>query len=649
MSEEHKPYIPSDKSLPETTIKAFILGAILSIVLSAANAYLGLFAGMTVSASIPAAVLSMAILRLFKQHNILENNIVQTAASAGESLAAGAIFTFPALVLMGYWTEFNYWETMLIALCGGILGILFTIPLRSALIVKQKLQFPEGVATSEVLKSGEKGGNAVKFLIWGGLVGAFTKFAAGGLRLWPNQAEGATIIGKGGYAYAGINLSPALIGVGYIVGIRIAALVFAGGVISWWFAIPIYFAINGAPQESFTDAGWTVWNDQIRYLGVGAMVVGGLWALISLRSAVSGAVKSGIDALRSQGPGMSSIARTEKDTPMSWVIIAIGVMIIPVFIIYIREIENVPITALMAILMVLAGFLFAAVAGYMAGLVGSSNNPISGVTIATILTSALILLALLGSGAEKGPAAAILIGAVVCCAAAIAGDNMQDLKAGHLLGATPYRQQIMQVVGVVSAALVLPLILELLNKGFGFGAATEANPDALAAPQATLMESVARGVFDGDLPWTMVFIGMAIGVIIIILDERQRLKGSWRIPVLAVAVGIYLPFELDSAIMVGGILAYLISLYQKRNRSKVQGDFEEAEAKSNNVGLLIASGLITGEALIGILLAIPAAAEKGDFFQILADPLNSFWGLLVLLFICYWLYRLATKAFFKIE
>lgn len=636
---KHRPYIGPEIKLPEVTVKAFFLGALLSIILSAANAYLGLFAGMTVSASIPAAVLSMAILRFFKKHNILENNIVQTAASAGESLAAGVIFTFPALVLMGYWTEFNYLETMLIALCGGVLGVLFTIPLRSALIVKQNLQFPEGVATSEVLKTGEKGGGSVKYLLWGGIAGALAKFMEAGFKLWNGVFETATMAGNRVYAYFGMNLSPALIAVGYIVGIRIAALVFIGGAISWWIAIPIYAASVGTTTNDLVGMGGAIWSGQIRYLGVGAMVVGGLWALINLRGAISLAVKSGMDALKKGGAGVKQL-RTEMDAPMSWVIIAIGAMIVPVFIIYIREIEQVGITALMSILMVIAGFLFSAVAGYMAGLVGSSNNPISGVTIATILTSALILLALLGSGAEKGPAAAILIGAVVCCAAAIAGDNMQDLKAGHILGATPRSQQIMQMVGVTSAALVLPLVLQLLNTAYGFGPATEAQPDSLAAPQATLMESVARGVFSGDLPWTMVYIGAALGVVIILIDKFQESRGSdFRVPVLAVAVGLYLPFELDSAIMVGGIIAWAVGRYKRR-----QPNWSEETENESGPGLLFASGLITGEALIGIFLAIPVAIYgSGDIMALLENPLPSVIGLLVVLGICFWLYSIGKR------
>ncbi len=649
MSNNTKPYIGADKKLPETTIKAFILGAILSVVLSAANTYLGLFAGLTVSASIPAAVISMAVLRLFKKHNILENNIVQTSASAGESLAAGVIFTFPALVLLGYWTEFNYLETMLVALCGGVLGVLFTVPLRSALIVKKKLQFPEGVATSEVLKSGEEGGKAIRYLIWGSLVGAGIKLVESGLKLWGGIAQGATVAGNKLYMYFGMNLSPALIAVGYIVGIRIAALVFIGGVISWWIAIPIYVAITGVPDGSTAvGLGNSIWSGQIRYLGVGAMVVGGLWALIDLRQSIGFAVSSGIKAIREK-VDYSKILRTERDTPMSYVIVAIGIMIIPVFIIYMRMVGDYSISALMAILMIIAGFLFSAVAGYMAGLVGSSNNPISGVTIATILTSALILLALLGSGAERGPAAAIMIGAVVCCAAAIAGDNMQDLKAGHILGATPQKQQIMQMVGVVSAALVLPLVLQLLLVGYGFGPATEANPDSLSAPQATLMASVAQGVFAGNLPWTMVYIGMALGVAIIALDQYQKSRNaSFRVPVLAVAVGLYLPFQLDSAIMLGGVIAWLVSRYQNQLKASKGDGHKAALQSSERTGLLVASGLITGEALIGILLAIPVAITQRSDVLSLGLNLGTFGTVLgsaVILLVCFWLYNRATAAY----
>ncbi|MEO1049662.1 MAG: oligopeptide transporter, OPT family [Bacteroidota bacterium] len=662
--EENKPYIPASKKLPEITIKAVILGALLSVALSAANTYLGLFAGMTVSASIPAAVISMAALKLFRKNNILENNIVQTSASAGESLAAGVIFTFPALVLMGYWDEFNYWETALISLCGGVLGVLFTIPLRSALIVKQKLKFPEGVATSEVLKSGEEGGKAIKYLAFGAIIGGLAKLSTLGFKIWEEVLEKSTLLSKKAFLYFGINLSPALVAVGYIVGIKVAILIFAGGVISWWIGVPTVIGIVGtdnliqefiasgaitkpADQVSSMDLGKAIFATKIRYLGVGAMLVGGLWTLISLRKTIGDSLRQGVAAFKSSNKS-EEVPRTEMDTPFKWVIMGIGIMIVPVFAIYVREIEQVTVTAFMAIVMVFAGFLFAAVAGYMAGLVGSSNNPISGVTIATVLTSSLTLLALLGSDAQKGPAAAILIGSVVACAAAIAGDNMQDLKAGNILGATPRNQQIMQMIGVVSAAFILPLVLELLNTAFGFGVPTEDRPKALTAPQAFLMQSVAQGVFSGDLPWTFVTIGGILGIVVIILDKIQEKRGAdFRIPVLAVAIGIYLPFQLDSAIMLGGVIAWLVSRYQKSKRANADNATHQASLqRSNRTGLLFASGLITGEALLGILIAIPIAySEDVNVLALLKDPLGTGPGILVLGALCFWLYRLAARAY----
>lgn len=648
MEEQQKPYIGSGTKLPETTVKAFILGISLSVILSGANAYLGLFAGMTVSASIPAAVISMALLKMFRNSNILENNIVQTAASAGESLAAGVIFTFPALVILGYWQDFNYLETALIALSGGVLGVMFTIPLRRALIIDMKLKFPEGVATSEVLKTGETGGKGIKYLVIGGAIGAIAKLFDSGFKLWDGLFAKATIAGQNTLMFFGLNLSPALLAVGYIVGFRIAFLIFLGGMISWWAAIPIYLNVVGVPAGAdAVDLGYSVWSSQIRFLGVGAMVVGGLWALIGLRKTLGVALKAGVDSFKGS-KSFEDTPRTEKDTPMKWVIIGIGVMIVPIFIIYLREIQNVSITFLMSLIMVVAGFLFSSVAGYMAGLVGSSNNPISGVTIATILTSALILLALMGSGAEGGPVAAILIGSVVACAAAIAGDNMQDLKAGHILGATPFRLQIMQMVGVVTAAFTLPWVLNLLHTAYGFGPKTLENPDALTAPQATLMASVAEGVFGGGLPWTMVFIGAIIGVLIIILDQYQASRGSeFRFPVLAVAVGLYLPFELDSTIMLGGIIALIVGRYQNSNPVK---DFKMAVQRSDRSGLLFASGLITGEALLGILIALPIAIyESTDILALTDESFGSWPGLILILGVCYWLYKVAVKSYHREE
>ncbi|NQV15769.1 oligopeptide transporter, OPT family [bacterium] len=580
------------KPLPEITPKAIILGILLSMVLAGANAYLGLFAGMTASASIPAAVISMGVLRMFKNHNILEDNIVQTAASAGESLAAGVIFTIPALLLMGYWESFNYLEIAKIAGIGGLIGVLFTIPLRRALIVEAKLTYPEGIATAAVLRAGHAKENDSEHGVQGGLkllasasvIGATMKLAQQGFALWHAALEGATHFGRSVLGF-GFDLSPALISVGYIVGRNISILVFAGGLISWFIAIPIYTAIYGFEGDAF-EAASTIWDTKIRYLGVGAMVVGGIWSLIKLFKPLLIGIQASLRTYSTLESGVE-IKREERDIPIKYVGIALLVLLIPVFMIYNDILPSADIAFLMTIIMMIFGFFFSAVAAYMAGVVGSSNNPISGVTVATVLFASLLLLAILGSGSLQGAAAAIMVGAVVCNAAAIGGDNLQDLKTGYIVGATPWKQQVMQVIGVISAALVLGIVLDILHTAYTIGSPT------LSAPQATLMKAVAEGVFQGNLPWDMVIIGAILGVIIIGLDIRQeRLGSDFRIPILAVAVGIYLPVSLTSPIFVGGMLAHF-------------GDKMGATDASRKKGLLLAAGLITGEAIMGILVAIP--------------------------------------------
>lgn len=617
-----KPYISPETKLNELTIRSMVIGAVLSVILGAANAYFGLFSGLTVSASIPAAVISMAILKAFKNSNILENNLVQTAASAGESVAAGVIFTIPALVIMDYWQEFNYWETTMISIAGGVLGVLFTIPLRRALIVQEKLKFPEGVATAEVLKTGKEGGKSIRFLVFGSLLGGVFKLGTEALKIWPGLFEKATLISQKYYAYFSLSLSPALVAVGYIVGLNVSTLVFMGGAITWWIAIPAYIASTGfdsvaaelvaagefanVGDVNADNVGISLWSAKMRFLGVGAMIVGGLWTLLNLRSALSNAFKSGVKAFREGAQKVENTLRTELDTPLSWALIGIGVLVVPIFFIYLTIIQNVAITLFMALIMILAGFLFSAVAGYMAGLVGSSNNPISGVTISTILSTALLLLLLMGSSdPSRGAAGAILVGAVVACAAAIAGDNMQDLKAGHVLGATPRNQQIMQIIGVVAGAILIAPVLNLLLESKGIGSPTAENPDPLTAPQATLMMSVATGIFGGQLPWNIIYVGMGLGAVIIAVDSYlKKIKSSFTMPVLAVAVGLYLPFELDSSIFVGGLIAWMLERgYRKMSLPK------EGAAKASNAGLLIASGLITGEALMGICIAILASIK----------------------------------------
>lgn len=644
---EDQPVIPAAQILPEITVKAFILGIFLSVILAGANAYLGLFAGMTVSASIPAAVISMGVLRFFRRANILENNIVQTAASAGESLAAGVIFTLPALVMMGYWTTFPWVWVTLIAGLGGIIGVLFTIVLRRALILEARLKYPEGIATAEVLKSGEEGGSAVKYLAIAGITGAVFKLCETGFHLWSATIEGARKL-AGSLFYFGSNLSPALVSVGYIVGLNIAVLVFSGGFISWVICIPIYYAVNGAPPgvgDSPVDVAYEIWSSRIRYIGVGAMIVGGLWALVNLRGAITSGIKAGLEAYRGGAEGNELLPRTERDVPTKWVFVGLAISIIPLYAYYLIVVSGVAVSFLLALLMLVAGGLFSAVAGYMAGLVGSSNNPISGVTIATILSTSLVLLVIMGAGHPEGPAAAILVGAVVCCAAAISGDTLQDLKAGHLVGATPYKQQIMEILGTVSAALVMAPVLMLLLKAYGFGQPTPDHPNPLAAPQATLMASVASGVFLGNLPWTMIIIGAFIAVGIISFDQYQAGRGaSFRAPILAVAVGIYLPIELSTPIFIGGLISYLVSRGGQSFLSRP--NFAQMKLKSDQAGLLFASGLITGEALVGILMAIPIVVSgNADVLAIVAAPWGGIPGMVLLAGVCYWLYRTAATAY----
>ena len=634
--------------LAEITVKAVILGIVLSVVLAGANAYLGLFAGMTVSASIPAAVVSMGVLRLFRRSNILENNIVQTAASAGESLAAGVIFTIPALVILDYWSEFDFVWVTVIAGFGGLLGVLFTIPLRRALIVEGKLKFPEGIATAEVLKSGERGGSDVKYIVQAAVVSGLFKLGAAGLRIWTGVIELARPIG-GTVAYFGSNLSPALLSVGYIVGLNIAVLIFLGGFCNWLIAIPICAAWQGWPTvdaEAIPAVEWAhqIWSSQTRYIGVGGMLVGGLWTVLKLRTSIFSGIMSGLKAYRSVQGETVTIARTQKDIPMKWILVLIAGSVVPLFIVYQVFVARVSVSAVMAVTMLLTGFLFSAVAGYMAGLVGSSNNPISGVTIATVLVSALLLLLLMGKGAENGPAAAIIVGSVVCCAAAIAGDNMQDLKAGYIVGATPWKQQVMQMVGTVSAALVMAPILTLLFKADGFAGHASARENPLIAVQANLMASVSKGVFEGALPWRFIWVGAVVAVAVIILDEYLRRRdSSFRTPVLAVAIGFYLPFELSVPIFAGGIIHQVIKVYHQRKQTakdKVERPVPRDSSDEPRRGVLFASGLITGEALVGILLAIPIVISgRENVLAVLDRPLGAWPGVVLLAGIGYWLYR----------
>ncbi len=634
------PVVAAERNIIEFTVKALILGAVLSMILAAANAYIGLLVGLTVSASIPAAAVSMGVLRMFRRSTILENNMVQTAASAGEALVAGIIFTIPALVMMKAWAGYEYGPMVAIGVLGGILGVAFTVPLRRALIVEARLAFPEGQATAEVLKTGgverdrdlDTSGEAdtgFKRLLQAAGIGAVFKFVESGVGLLAGNVATTQSWLAGKYLFLGnISISPALIGVGYIVGINIASLIFIGGAIGTLIGVPLNWAFNHAAIMTATgiDPG-TAWSQldanqwgalagqswqDCRRVGVGAMMIGGLWSLISLARPLVDGVRSSIQAYRDTRDGGKAALRTEFDTPINYVFIVVLLSTVPLFLIFNFALAEYPdrlmISGVMTVLMLVFGFIFSSVAGYMAGLVGSSNNPISGVTIATVIVSALILLQLMGSqgiAGTLGPIAVIYLAGLICSSAAIAGDNMQDLKCGHVVGATPWRQQVFQVIGVVAAAVVIPFILQLLDNQYGIGRPSP-NPEAipnsvLAAPQASLMYALASGIFGAGIEWNFIIMGFALAIVLIVLDKIQEKRGStFRFPVLAVAVGVYLPLGLSVPIFVGGVIAWLV-----KRRS---AGLDEAQwTKRASLGLLVASGLITGEALMGVLVALLAA------------------------------------------
>jgi putative OPT family oligopeptide transporter len=642
-----------ERAVPQLTARAVVLAIVLAMILAAANSYLGLFAGMTIASAIPSAVVSMAVLRALGGGGILENNIVQTGGSAGTSLASGVIFTIPALVILGFWKEFDYWWVLAISGLGGVLGVLFSVPLRRSLIVDQDLAFPEGKAAAEVLKAGDNPSEGIKILGATALAGGLAKLAAAsGLRLIPDTAFLSGYFGKIIF-YLGTNLSPALLGVGYIVGLNIGIVVVAGSVVSWNVAIPIYGAFfleqnaplaHAAAGLSAADAASLVWSREIRYLGVGAMLVGGIWTLIQLRSSLLSGIRSGLAVSRA-GAG-HVIAATEQDLPMKWILIGVVAFTIPLWVLYQNIVGSLAVSLPMTIIMIVAGFLFCSVSAYMAGLVGSSNNPVSGITIATILFAAVVLLVLMGPNSRLGPVATIMIGSVVCCAACIAGDNLQDLKAGYIVGATPWKQQLMLAIGACVCALVMAPVLNLLAKAYGIGIPTPEHPNPLLAPQATLMASVAKGMFGGELPWNMVAVGGLIGIANIAVDEVLRIRRStFRAPVLAAAIGIYLPIDVTMPIFLGGLLAWFAQrkLFSG-NVAGVRPTAEEVERRTRK-GVLFSAGMITGEALMGILIAIPIVGYgRADILALPPEWQFGQWlGVLILMVLALQLYRTASS------
>ncbi|RYZ73091.1 MAG: oligopeptide transporter, OPT family [Lysobacteraceae bacterium] len=643
---------------PQLTFRAVVLAIVLAMILSAANAYLGLFAGLTIATAIPAAVVSMGVLRLLGGGTILENNIVQTGASAGSSIAAGVIFTIPALIILGYWQDFRYSWVLAIAGLGGLLGVLFSVPLRRTMIVEDPLPFPEGKAAAEVLKAGENPGPGLKILALSAGVGALVKLAAAsGLKMIPDSWAQAGFFANGkGLAYLGTNLSPALLGVGYIVGLNIGIVVLSGAVLSWHVAIPLYNALflDSDPVlaaqvagAGAVDTAFAIWSAKVRYLGVGAMLIGGVWTLFSLRKSLVSGIRSGFAAARKAKGEV--VAETDRDLPMKWMLVALVVFVIPLAVLYHAIVSSDASVAspwaigiLMTIIMIVAGFLFVSVSAYLAGLVGSSNNPVSGITIATILFASVVLVFLLGRESPIGAVAAIMIGAVVCCAAAVGGDNLQDLKAGYIVGATPWKQQLMLAIGAFSCALIMAPVLNLLATAYGIGAPTAEHPNPLAAPQAMLMASVAKGMFGGKLPWDMIAIGAAVGAAIIALDEWLKAHGKkFRVPVLAAAIGIYLPLELMVPIFLGGLISHFV-----QRKHKVGDHEEEEKDRIHRPGTLFSAGLITGEALMGIAIAVPIVVSGSADVLAVPESLHfSQWiGLAVLVLVGWLLYRTGSRS-----
>ena len=584
---EFKPYIPADRVMPELTVTSIVMGMLLAVIFGAANAYLGLRVGMTVSASIPAAVISMGVIRvIMKRNSILESNMVQTIGSAGESLAAGAIFTMPALFL---WAEEGLCdmpslvEITLIALCGGVLGVLFMVPLRNALIVKEHetLLYPEGTACADVLLAGEEGGaNASTVFSGMGLAAAF-KFVVDGLKVLPSDVAFAFKSFKG---EIGMEVYPALLGVGYIVGPQIASYMFVGSVIGWMVIIPLICLFGPDTWLYPADVGTTIadlyvadgaakiWSTYVKYIGAGAIATGGIISLIKSLPLIITTFRDSIKSMK--GGKNTNTARTAQDLPMQMILFGIVAMILIIWVV-----PAIPVTLLGAAIIVVFGFFFATVSSRMVGLVGSSNNPVSGMAIATLLIATMSIKASGKTGID-GMTAAIAIGSVICIVAAIAGDTSQDLKTGYLLGATPKKQQMGEIIGVIVSGLAIGGVLYLLNAAWGYGGAE------VPAPQATLMKMIVEGIMGGNLPWNLVFIGVFLAIALEIL----------RVPVMPFAIGLYLPIYLNASIMIGGV----VRMFMDR-RKNVD---EETKTKQTTDGTLYCAGMIAGEGLVGILLAI---------------------------------------------
>jgi putative OPT family oligopeptide transporter len=656
------PFIPATVNLPEITFRAIFLGIILAVILAASSTFVGLKIARTVAASIPAALISMLVLRRFKTANILENNMVQTIASAGEAVAAAVIFTLPALIIMGYWKSFNYLQTTLITIIGGVLGVLFSVPLRRSMIIEENLPYPEGIATGEVLKAGEAHNKSTKVLLTSGILSAIIAFFQTGLKIAGEQIQYWTKVGSTAFG-GSIMLSPILMAAGYIVGMNGLISFVAGGVLTWGLFIPIFVAKYGLPEaKDLVSALLILQKSHFRYVGVGVLAVGGLWSIITLMKQIKYAIKSSFIAMKLQRNKFNHTLRTERDLPFKYVLLGIIVIAIPTFCLFFSLFDNSLFsmnstvlwsTVLFAtVFSLLIGFIAAAIAAYIVGVVGTTSLPISGITIAAIIAFASILLIILKtqvnlntSVALEAAAIVIIFAMVICVSASLSGDNMQDLKAGQLVGATPWKQQLMLAIGAIASACVIPFILQTTFEAYGIAdilPRAGMDPEqALPAPQAMLMATIAKGFFVGQLPWHMIAFGALLAVIAICIDEFLKVtKSNFKFPVLLFALGIYLPLGYVTAFLVGGIINSLA----KRKTKKQIGNKTNHET---NYGVLCAAGIIAGEAILGAILTIPFAYyQSTDLFAIKVSALTScehVIGIVLYLSLSVYLYKQAIK------
>lgn len=683
MSNKIKPFISSAANISEITLRGALLSVVLAMVLSAANTYLGLKVGITITGSIPAAIISMAILRIMKNSTILENNIVQTAASAGDTLAAGAIFTLPAIVIVKYWLHFDFFQSFIIIFLGGVLGVIYSIPLRRSFINDETLKFPEGIAIGNVLKASSGTSENAKKMVVGSVISATISLLQNGIKVlsdsaWAIFKVGSTVIG------VGTGFDMAVIGAGYIVGINIGISILVGSLIAWLICLPLFGYLHGINTSlSNTAIAIDLWSNHIRYVGVGTMSIGGIWALFTLFNSVLQGIQSSLKSLRMNKNGESrQTIRTERDIPLNYVLWAGAIVLLLSGYIFHTSIEStgfnlsaqakVGISILMIFIVMTLGFILSAICCYLAGLVGSSSNPVSGLIITGTLVVSLMLTPILvqyvdlgdEENIKKAVGISIVVISMIGAATAIAQDNIQDLKAGQLVGATPWKQQVMLLLGVLAAAIVVPPTLDLLFNAYGIGGNLPHpgmdQEQMLAAPQAALVASVAKGVFGSNLPWGKIGFGAAIGLLTILVDKLLNKKGK-KLPVLAVGIGIYLPSTAAMTLVIGGIISYFVHRgidQQEAKSSKSSGDKNTASkeksdnyARASQVGVSIASGFVCGGALMGIVQAVPMVVYgSSSIIKIFPEKISyisDIMSMLTIVILTHWFHRTVVKQYKK--